>query len=302
MSGGNEVTKKIDTSIANLQKVKKQWSHCVKSYIDIETRLMNNISATDGNVKEILEKLNPLVTEVTADRGSYKEHYDNILKNCTLGEMLTWAKVNGKRGKLERVIENSDYYQQYKSGVDGKKSDVNGEVTNPSEFFDYILEEFGKMKYKKIGKGTVDGESGFLISLMTAVFDSILKTYIGLVQNKDIDEKTRHKMNFGGIKGKDIEKYICKEAGIEKNELQTVSDLNNSTMISRLNVKRKSVDEMKNAISIGELQKLFEDHPGRHGPAKANTTIDKISNDCIKQIETIHDTLTRVKDSLKHII
>ncbi len=296
MPDGNNVAKTIDACITNLQEVKKQWSHCVKGYIKIETQLLANISVKSGDVKLILDKLKPLVKKVTADRGLYKEHYDNILKNCTLGEMLTWAKVNGKRGKLERAIGNSKYYQKH-------KSDVYGEEMDSSKFFEHILEKFGKIKYKKIDKGDIDGESGFLISLMTAVFDSILKTYIGLVQSEDIDEKTRHKMDFCGIKGKDIEKYICKEAGIRKEDLHTVGELlDESKMIGRLNVKRKSVDDIKDAVPIRDLYSSFESHSKRTGDTINDDEIRDISSDCLGKLDTANETIQRVVDSLGAII
>ncbi len=254
---------------------------------------MTEISATDDNVKQILTGLASLGKKVDEDRGLYKKHYDNILKNCTLGEMLNWAKLNDKKGKLERVIENSEYYQNQPKYANESQEDI-------SQFFNHILQKFGKMKYKQIGKGDTKNESSFLISLMTAVFDSILKKYRDLVQ-KNIDTKTIQKMTFGGIKGKDIEKYIRKNAGISTENLNT-SNTDDKTMIGRLDVKRQRVDALKNAISIGKLKKLFEEHPGRTGTAKDNKTITKISADCINQIENINNTLKSVKDSLAKII
>lgn len=295
MSSGENVDKTLGECIKTLQDVKKQWSRCVKSYIYIETCVMSKISARDETVNETLNKLKNLVTDVNDDRGSYKEHYDSILKNCTLGEMLTWAKVNGKRGKLERVIEKDTYYQKH-------KNDGDSNAQNPSTFFDHILKTFGKIKYKKIGKGADKGESDFLISLMTAVFDSILKAYIGLVKNKNIDEKTRHKMDFGGIKGKDIEKYICRKAGIESANLKTGDKFSEDTTIGRLDAKRESVDKMKNAMSITALHDLFEKHSGRTGTARENVEIEKICGACTDKIDKANEALKTVQTSLAKII
>lgn len=294
MSSGENVDKTLGECIKTLQDVKKQWSRCIKSYIYIETQ-MSEISAGDDAVKATLNKLKNLVYEVNKDRRSYKEHYDSILKNCTLGEMLTWAKVNGKRGKLERVIEKSTYYQEHKNAGDDN-------AQNPSTFFDHILKTFGKIKYKKIGKGAVEGESPFLISLMTAVFDSILKAYIGLVNNENIDEKTRHKMDFGGIKGKDIEKYICKKAGIKSVGLESMSQLDQNTMIGRLDAKRESVDEMKNAMSITALYDLFKNHSGCKGNLDKNVEIKKICGACTDKINEANEALKTVQTSLAKII
>lgn len=303
MADGNKVAETIDGCIATLQTVKKQWSRCVKCYIDIETNLMAGFSKNNpDDTNKTLDELRNIINNVTTDRANYKEHYNNILKNCTLGGMLTWAVINDKREKLERVIENSKYYQDYTAGkVANTSNDTKKDNMSPHAFFDYILENFGKIKYKKIGKGDTEGESGFLISLMVAVFDSILKAYIGLANKKGIDKKTRYKMDFGGIKGKDIEKYICKVAKISEVDTLIEKKSYEPSMLSRLDSKRENVGKIKNAISIKQLCTLFEEHQITTKTI-ADETINTKSEACIKELEQAKQNIEDVRNLLNDII
>lgn len=303
MADGNKVAETIDGCIATLQTVKKQWSRCVKCYIDIETNLMADFSKNNpDDTNKTLGELRTIINNVTTDRANYKEHYNNILKNCTLGGMLTWAVINDKREKLERVIENSKYYQDYKAGnVATTSNDSSKGQMSSHDFFDYILENFGKIKYKKIGKGDTEGESGFLISLMVAVFDSILKAYIGLANKKGIDKKTRYKMDFGGIKGKDIEKYICKVANISEIDSLTKNKSSEQSMLSRLDSKRENVGKIKNAISIKQLCTLFKEHKITTKTI-ADETINTKSEACIKELERAKQNIEDVRNLLNDII
>lgn len=307
MSNEKNVAKTIDTCITKLQEVKKQWSHCVKRYIYIQTKTLTN-QTTDGGQGEpndnevaLLNKLSCTSDNVSTDK-SKNVRNDSILKNCTVGEMLDWALANGKKEKLLRIIQNRLKYKDLINHESGFWDQQRTAEKSDDDIFEDIHKTFKGKKYGKIAKGSTAGETELIIDLVAAVFDSIVGKYIGLIRN-GVDKKTRHRMIFGGIKGKDLEKYLFKKAGLNLN-VEGNANFSEGQMLYNLDKKRRDVENVKNEKNISDLYNSFKKIQEGTAGVKIKTAIsvNKEANECMNDISKANEALKTVQTSLAKII
>lgn len=225
--------------------------------------------------------------------------------------MLNWAVSNGKKDKLVRIIERdlrykglgeNTFWDEQRSKEENADNISRGEYGKAAEnVFNSILNEFKGKKYGKIGKERISGETDLVIDLMEAVLDSIIKEYVGLIDGKKEDRRRRV---FGGIKGKDLEKYLLRKAGLNKSSDEKSFKVN--SMLYNLDEKRKNIEEIKNSENINNLFNLFKQI--KQGKEKIESPdikdLSTISDaqECMDEIIGANVTLNTVQQSLGSII
>lgn len=304
MSGENVATI-INDCISALQEVKKKWSHCVKRYIYIQTKVLTNPITDNGQGKPnddkvaLLKNSEDIFDNVSQDKNTNIRN-DSILKNCTVGEMLDWAVANGKKGKLVRIIQNRLNYKDLTDAEGGFWEQQRKQCKKATDIFDGMHEKFKGKKYGKIAKGSIAGETELLIDLVAAVFDSIMKKYIELLVN-GVDKKTRHRMIFGGIKGKDLEKYLFKKAGLNL-DVEGKANFSNEQMLHNLDQKRHYVEDVKNKKKISDLYDSFKQiQEGICGGTKPTDAARDEANECMNDISKASEDLNGVITKLTEI-